>query len=755
MARPSTRPLGNLPAEATTFVGRQRELADLRQRLSSARLVSLVGPGGVGKTRLAIRAATTLRRSFHDGAWMVELAEVRDPALAGNAVMAALDLHDQAATEPLPLILSHLRDRELLLVIDNCEHLLDAVSLVISDVIAAAPRVRVIATSREPLSLPGEHVVPVTPLDLPVADAIDVRQNEAVTLFAQRAAEASGSFAVTASNQSAVAAVCRRLDGLPLAIELAAVRTRVLTAEQILDRLSDRFGLLSAGSRAALPRHQTLRTTIDWSHDLLEPDERVLLRRLCVFAGRFTIEDVESVCGGTLDQLSSLVDKSLVMKEDARGVAAYRLHETMREYAALKLREAGELDDLEERCVDHFWSKTLMAIGDARFRLDGWLAWIELEMDNVRWVLRRCVERKDFARGAEVAVAVGWFWITRATTEGVMWLDHMLGPGGGGGDRTGWAHFMRGFLALLQGDAVRARNALRRAIELAREHEQPMVLSHALSMGSVAEDMNGDGAASERLLAEAAKVTPGLDAVDATVGVLQARVFHGFFHGDVDAVRAAAAEGQRLSREASDLYSLEMMTMNRGFAELMTGDAVGSRGLFVEALRIADRIDDRIAQYALLEALGCVAINSGKARLAAQLFGASEAVRAGAGAEVIQWVAALLDDGVAAATKALGAARFGTEFAAGRELSRKAAIALALGESSDAQPVANGNRAGPLGKREADVARLVAGGLSNKQIGAQLFISERTVDSHVRSILNKLGFDSRAQIAAWVATSKT
>src|ERR1700726_725171 len=324
MARPPRRS-GNLPAEAGSFIGRRREIAEVREKLTEARLVSLVGPGGVGKTRLAIRIATDLGRGFRGGGWLVELAEVLDPVLVSSAVMTALDLRDQAAAEPLTLLLSYLHDKELLLVVDNCEHLLGAAAQVVTDMMRAAPGVRVIATSREPLSVPGEHVVPVPPLELPAPQQGEplsrLRQNEAVMLFTERAAAASGTFELTASNQAAVVDLCRRLDGLPLAIELAAVRTRVLTVEQILDRLTDRFGLLTGGSRAALPRHQTLRTTIEWSHDLLTGGERAVLRRSCAFAGRFTLEDVESVCvsqdtspAQALDVLASLVDKSLVMR---------------------------------------------------------------------------------------------------------------------------------------------------------------------------------------------------------------------------------------------------------------------------------------------------------------------------------------------------------------------------------------------------------------------------------------------------------
>src|ERR1700730_7590403 len=385
MARP-TRRLGNVPAETTTFVGRSRELAELRTKLSAARLVSLVGPGGVGKTRLAIRAATDLGRGFRDGAWFVELAEVRDVALVSNAVAAGLDLRDQAATEPRALLLAYLRDKQLLLVLDNCEHLLGAASELMTEIIESAAGVRVLATSREPLSGPGEYVLPVPPLELPSPHAdehsIQVRHSESVMLFTERAVAASGKFEVTAANQAVIADLCRRLDGLPLAIELAAVRTRVLTVEQILDRLSDRFTLLAGGNQAALPRHRTLRITIDWSHDLLDAAERALLRRLCVFAGRLTLEDVEGVCGSegvaaarTLDLMSSLVDKSLVIKEEAREVAAYRLHETRRESARLKRQEAGEEEMLEERSVAYYSSRCLKAAERARYRLVEWLEW--------------------------------------------------------------------------------------------------------------------------------------------------------------------------------------------------------------------------------------------------------------------------------------------------------------------------------------------------------------------------------------------
>src|SRR5207302_2499443 len=329
--------------------------------------------------------------------------------------------------------------------------------------IRASPGVRVIATSREPLAVTDEHVLPVSPLELPqvhAAESLDqVRQNEAVSLFTESAADASGTFELTVSNQAAVVDVCRRLDGLPLAIDLAAVRPRVLTVEQIRDRLTDRFALLTGGGRAALPRHQTLRTTIDWSHDLLDSSERTLLRRLCVFAGRFSLEAIESVCcsedvpaATALDILSSLLDKSLVVKEDVASGARYRLHETMREYARLRLREASEEKDLALRCTEYYVARCRQAALEARYHIPAWLEWMDLEIDNVRAVLRRCLTTGDLQRGIELTSSLMYYWSTRATTKGVRWLDAFLSSANGSSAASGGAYFIRGFLGVLQSD---------------------------------------------------------------------------------------------------------------------------------------------------------------------------------------------------------------------------------------------------------------------------------------------------------------
>jgi len=752
-----------MPAEATSFVGRRHELAEARKKLAAARLVSLTGPGGVGKTRLAVRIATGLGRGFPGGAWLAGLAELQDPALVCSAVLAALDLRDQAAAEPLAQLCSYLKDKEMLLVLDNCEHLLEAAAQLVSEVIQAAPGVRVIATSREPLSVAGEHVLPVPPLELPAPDGAEplaqLRHNEAVALFVERAAAASGHFELTAANRAAVVGLCRRLDGLPLAIELAAVRTRVLGPEQIHDRLSDRFGLLTGGSRAALPRHQTLRTTIEWSYDLLTPAERTLLRRLCVFAGRFMLDDVELVCSSgdvpaarALDLLSSLIDKSLVIKEDTGGAACYRLHETMREYARLRLHEAGEQDAVELRCADYYLSRCAHFAVEGRYQLLKWLAWTELEIDNIRAVLRRCLDHEDSRRGIDLASRLIWYWITRATAEGARWLDELLARQAKPAAHP-WAYFVRGFLAVLQNDPAAATPALEHGVIAAREARQLDALSQSLAMASIAANMAGDHAPSRRLLDEAQVVADGPDDIGTTLMIYQALALNGLHDGNLGAVRSAASQGARLSREVGDLYSLAMMLLNQGFAALMSGDLSECGQRLAEGLRIARQLDDRVAQCHLIGGLGCCAARSREPRLAARLFGAMETLRAEAGATINAGMAPALAQATTSVTAALGPSRFATEFQAGQQLSRDAAARLALGEAAPPAGAASDHEsAGVLRQRETDVARLVADGLSNKEIGARLFISERTVESHIRNIMNKLGFNSRTQIAGWIAT---
>ncbi len=749
---------GNLSAEASSFVGRRQQVAELRSKLATVRILSLVGPGGVGKTRLAVRAAADLGRGFADGAWLVELADVRDPALVPNTVARALALRDQAPAGLPALLASYLADKDILLVLDNCEHLLDAVAALVTRIVAAAPRAKVLATSREPLSLPGEQVLPVPPLELPPADDQAplplLRQNEAVALFVERAAGASGAFSLTEQNRVAVTGICRRLDGLPLALELAAVRTRVLTVEQILAHLDDRFALLTGGARVALPRHQTLRTTMDWSYELLPRASQRVLRKLSVFAGRFTLADAEAVCADpddspVLDALSSLVDKSLLLKEEVGSLAGFRLHETTREYAAEKLRASGEEHSTRIAFTDHYLSTCRDESEGARFHLVEWLRWVDLEIDNLRAVLYRLHSDGNSGQGLQLVGALVWYWVTRATTEGRRWLDLFLDPDPELATSPG-AHFLRGFLAVLQADPLTGSRELNRAAGAERRAGLSRQLAESLAMASVAAHLAGDHETGRRLCEEAQAAADQLNDVEATLASLQAVAMNGFFTGDVETYRSASARGEALSRTAADLYTLEIWLMNQGFAALLTG-AADATPLLAEALQIAERIDDRVAQFYLVGALGVRAAASGDASRAARLFGATERLRTETGAEINPVLAPLLEQHRIRLREQLGEESYQTRYAAGAATSRTDAIRLALGPARDqAEPDRPGPLA-PLARRETEVARLIGQGLSNRQIGTRLFISERTVENHVRNVMDKLGFTSRTQIAAWVA----
>jgi DNA-binding CsgD family transcriptional regulator len=549
----------------------------------------------------------------------------------------------------------------------------------------------------------------------------------------------------------------------------------VLAVEQILARLADRFALLTGGGRAALPRQQTLLTTIDWSYDLLTGEEQRLLHRLSVFAGRFTVDDVEAVFpvdGGSgsavLDLLAALVDKSLVMREDASGIASYRLHETMREYAGVKLRDAGEAEHLDDVFVEHYRTQARdrreALLRDIRAapgspdkhpdRTLEWLAWVELELDNIRSALHTCLAGSDWRRGLEIATSIGYYWVTRGTSESIRWFDDLLAVAGESPDVPVRAFYFRGWLSVLKGDPGAAAAWLDRAIAAASGTGQITAMSESLSVAATAQAMAGDRAAARRLLEQADAITHGLDHYPASMALLQAQAVIGLLDGELAAAEAASLEGVRMSREVGDLFYLERMLMNLGLAATAAGDLPGSRTRFIEGLRIATQTDNRLGQSSFLCQLGGLAAASGQPRLGARLLGAAESLGSAAGASTTGPFGSELARVRDVVRMAAGAAKFEAEYAAGTRLDRESALRLALGDIDDGGVTAEEHvETGPLSKREVEVARLIADGLGNKEIAARLFISERTVTTHVGNILNKLGFDSRVQVARWIATS--
>ncbi len=432
--------------EPNSFVGRERELAELSRLAASMRAVTLCGPGGIGKTRLALRVLAGLADDFPDGVWFVELGDLRQPELVVSRVASVIGVDEEPGRPLLETLADALRPRRLLLVLDTCEHLIDSCARLCHRLLAGSPGLHVLATSREPLRMAAEAVWQVPPLSLPQPGVAGTPEElcryEAVRLFGDRAGASLPGFALDSANVSAVTVLCRSLDGVPLAIELAAAWVRALSVEQILTRLDDRFRLLVSGDRTAPPRQRTLRAAIDWSHDLLDHREQVLLRRLSVFAG-WSLEMAEQICPGTdlqagevLDLLAALAGKSLVVVDTAaRGQARYRMLGTIREYAAARLAEAGETAMMQRRLRDYALHETerLMRMGMAQVRVP-WSTTVETfgrfdtDRGNLRQVLSRCLAGEDAETGLRTCTAMAPVWIVRGSfAEGAEWLDSFLG----------------------------------------------------------------------------------------------------------------------------------------------------------------------------------------------------------------------------------------------------------------------------------------------------------------------------------------
>ena len=430
-------PRHNLPAQLTSFIGREAQLAQVVALLRDQRLVTITGAGGVGKTRLALQAAREAAARFPHGAWLAELAPLADPNLLPNLLVQAMNMTVPPGQDPAQVLEANLRSRRLLLVLDNCEHLIQAAAALAARLLAACPDLRILATSREILGVPGETAFYCPSLSLPGDDSLPaMEQSEAARLFAERAAASQPAFRLDESTAAAVARICRRLDGIPLAIEMAAARARVLPVAQIAARLDDAFHLLTGGSRAALPRHQTLRACIDWSYDLLSPEERALLQRLSVFAGGWTLEAAEQVCADPprlataqiLDLLGQLADKSLVRFDlSAPGEPRYHLLETVRQYARERLAESGAEAAVRERHLDAFLALALRAGPHLRARgARDWLNRLERELDNIRAALDWALQG-PITKGLELASALLWLWsIHNHATEGREWLERLL-----------------------------------------------------------------------------------------------------------------------------------------------------------------------------------------------------------------------------------------------------------------------------------------------------------------------------------------
>ena len=476
----------NLPTQLTSFVGREKELEDIKRLLSNTHMLTLIGPGGTGKTRLSIQVSSALLDRFPDGLWLVELAPILDPLLVPRLTAMTMGLRDEPQRPVIEMLCDYLREKKMLIILDNCEHLVDACARMADKILHAAPSVRILASSREALGIGGEVTYRVPSLGLPDVNHLptveSLSQYEAVKLFIDRARSAIPSFSVTNENAPAVAQICYRLDGIPLAIELAAAKVRVLGVEQIAKRLDDRFRLLTGGSRTALERHQTLRAAIDWSYNILPTAEQVLFRRLSVFVDGWTLEAAEAICGDeaertveVFDFLEQLINKSLVLMEAKEGQTRYSMLETMRQYASEKLLEAGESDLLRDRHLAYFLELAEAAEPHlTRPEQLEWLAKLDADYENIRLALEWALNKESAEPSLRLCAALGWFWATRNYwLEGTKWLDQALGKPAGQSKTEklfrAKALHEDAELAELLDDIARIRESAERSLSLAQE----------------------------------------------------------------------------------------------------------------------------------------------------------------------------------------------------------------------------------------------------------------------------------------------
>jgi DNA-binding NtrC family response regulator/predicted ATPase len=636
---PGAAPVGLstvLPLPVTSLIGRERELRDIERLLDAHRVVTLLGTGGVGKTRLALTAGAQLRERYPDGVWFVELATVPDAGLVAQAVASALGLQEEASRPPRELLAAALARRQALLILDNCEHVVEACAELVEALLRACPPLGVLTTSRERLNIPGESTFQVPSLALPDEHERAperLARSEAVRLFVERARLVAPDFALTAENAPSVAELCRRLDGLPLAIELAAARVRLLRVEQIVARLNDRFGLLTGGSRTTLPRQQTLRAALDWSHDLLSKPEQTLLRRLSVFAGGFTLEAVEGVCAGpevdvsqALDLLGQLVDKSMVLVETAEPgapVARYRLLESIREYCHQRARMAGEVAWLRRR--HQAWFLALAEEAERRSRGPEQIAWLdrlETEYDNLQTALSwRDQDRASDVLRLRLGAALWRFWEVRGgLREGLKWLGAILADAGYDAPaERARALNGAGNLARDVGDYRSAAQHHTEALRLRRQIGDPRDVARSLNnLGVIAHDQARYAEAevffSEAIPAwRAAGDHEGLGLTLNNLG--RTRRFQGDFERGV----VLGEEALALFRAIDHAWGTAQELNNLANAAHYQGDVAGARPMYEESLRLRRLVGDRRGMGVALNGLALLHGVTGELEVARQL----------------------------------------------------------------------------------------------------------------------------------------
>ncbi len=693
----------NLPIQATSFIGREREIAQIKRLLARTHLLTLTGSGGCGKTRLALQVAADLVEEYEEGVWLVELASLSDPGLVVQTVADALGVREEPNRPLVETLTNYLKPKFLLLALDNCEHLLSSCAQLAERLLQACPHLRILTTSREALHVQGEQPWRVPSLSVPDVShlprgaknvAAALSEYEAVRLFVDRARVHRPDFSLTRQNGSAVAAVCQHLDGIPLALELAAARVRALSVEQMEARLSDRFRLLTGGSRTAPTRQQTLLATLDWSYALLTGQERTLLLRLSVFAGGATLEACEQVCSGgevaewaVLDVLTSLVDKSLVVYEEREGIARYRLLETIREYARQKLRETEEGESLQSRHRDYF----LALAEEAKEKLKGpeqaeWLERLETEHDNLRAALDCCQGQDQGAEaGLRLAGALQQFWWMHGhLSEGRGRLSQALERAAGSGPSKARADALNGMgaLAYMQGDNTAARSFYEQSLALRRELDDKSGIAASLNNLGLVACNQGDNAGARAFYEESLAICRGLGNKLGIAAALSNLGLVVHAQSDYAGARALQEESLALRRELGDKGGMALSLTWLSAVAHDQGDYPGVQRFLTECLILCRELGEkRITAYAL-EGFARLAYAQHQPERAVRLYGAAQALREAIGSPMPPNVGAKYERIQADLRAALGEDGYQAGLDAGRALSTDQAIAYALEETA-------------------------------------------------------------------------
>lgn len=757
----TARPSGNLPVELTSFVGRRDDLTRARSLLGTARLLTLTGVGGVGKTRLALAVAASVRREFPDGVWLVELADLRQTGLLTQTLCGLFGLPSDSS-DAFGTLAEHLRAKKLLLVLDNCEHLIDACAEVVGRLLSVAPAVKILATSRQVLGVEGEQLFPVSPLTLGSPGGL----GEAMQLFEERASAAQPHFRVTEDNRAAVEEICRRLEGLPLAIELAAANIRVFGPAEIAARLGDSAMMMSS-ERNRSARHRTLESVVDWSYQLCSPRERQVWEQLSVFAGGFTAETADGVClpsetgAGVLRELIGLLDKSMIVRvdEDHEPQGRYRLLEPMRQYALAKLESSSDATAVRMRHRDHFLRLAQTSDTDYCSPDDvEWFRRTRAEHANIREALAFSLETGDGAAAAEMVRTLRPYWSQSGTLrEGFEWANRAVDLlGEPTVDRTN-ALLIGSVLGFLVGEVERAHTYLAEYTELAERvaATDELVFSARFAAGLEA-SLRHDAPRAFDLAEEAIAGRSDRVNVGFVADCLALSALYAFITEDENADQYTTRYLDYADQHGTHLVkAIALGPM--GILRWHQGDITAAKALMAEAIELYRAFDYPGMVAVCIEVSGWCAAGTDHER-AATLLGSAQTVwhqhsHMTLAQAAINPVTTTVEKKLRAE---LGDEGFEKSYAMGRESTLEVAVQLVSGRTPATQGRSGtASLRSSLTRRENEVATLVADGLTNKEIATKLTISARTVDAHVDHILTKLGFRSRTQIARWVSADES